>query len=84
MHNLDSLTDQHFDMPFPEVIFCLKEVQEMKFYLKPGFGYSKVSYSGIIIYPFQRILQGNRGAPEGWFLIKLYSESLLKIEMTWG
>ena len=37
-HNFDSLTDQAFDITLPEIIFCLKEIQEMKFYLRTVFG----------------------------------------------
>ena len=37
-HNLASLTDQDFDILFPVIIFCLKAIQEMKFYIKTVFG----------------------------------------------
>ena len=56
-------------MPFPEIIFCFSEIQEMKFYLRTCFMDSKGSYSGTTLQPFQGLCQINLGAPEGWFLI---------------
>ena len=68
-HNIASLTDQAFDVTFPEIIFCLKSIQEMKFYLRMVFGVSKGSYSRTILKPFLGIFQGKGGASVGWFLI---------------
>ena len=36
-----SLNNQAFDIPFPEIIFCLNPAKEMKLYLKISFGDSK-------------------------------------------
>ena len=56
-------------MPLTEIIFCLKEIQEMKFYLRTGFGGLKASYSGTIVQTFLGLLQGTQVTPTGWFLI---------------
>ena len=66
------------------MIWCLNSIQEMKLYLRTGFGESKVSYYGTIIQPFKVLLQLNVGEPAGWFLINLSYCSLLKIEWVWG
>ena len=42
-HKFASLTDQYFDLLLLAIILCLKEVQEMKFYLRTVFGDSKGS-----------------------------------------
>ena len=40
-HNFSSLTDQALNIPFPEIICCLKAIQKMKFYLRTCFCESK-------------------------------------------
>ena len=68
-HNFASPVDQDLDIPLTSIICCLKEIQEMKFYLRIGFGDSKVSYSRTMIRPFQVLFRVNGGSPAGWFLI---------------
>ena len=41
----------------------------MNLYLRTGFRYSKGSYYGTMLWPFQGLCNGNIGKPTGWFLI---------------
>ena len=68
-HNFASLTDQDFNIPLPEIICCLKAIQEMKFYLRMSFGDPKGSYYGTMLQPFQGLHQSKGGTPTGWFTI---------------
>ena len=36
-HNFDLLTDQAFYIPFTKIIFCLKAIQEIKFFIRMVF-----------------------------------------------
>ena len=58
------------DIPFTGIIFWFKEIQEMKFYPRTCFGWSKGSYYCTIIHPFQYLGQGSRGSLSGWFPIR--------------
>ena len=62
----------------------MKEIQEMKLYLRTIVGDYKGSYSGTTLQPFQGLCQGNRGAPSGLFPISFIIIIYFKIEDTWG
>ena len=47
----------------------LKDIWEIKLYIRTIFSEPKGSYSGTIIYPFQGLFRGDVGSPTGWFLI---------------
>ena len=50
-------------MPLTSIICCLKEIQEIKFYLRIGSGYSKGSYYGTTLQPLQGLRKGNKEEP---------------------
>ena len=69
LSNFSSLNYQAINISSPVIICCLKEIKQMEFYLRTGFGESKGSYSGTMLNPFQGLYQGNEVSLEGWFMV---------------
>jgi hypothetical protein len=65
-HPIASLVFQSLGIPKPAIVSMLSTIQDMKFYLRTGFGDSK-DYAGATGgVKIQGLCQGNGAAPAGW------------------
>ena len=72
-HSFLSLVAQAVGTPQPLIVCMLKAIQNMKLYLRTGYGDSDRYYcSKDILQPYQGAVQGNGAAPTLWLLISSF------------
>jgi hypothetical protein len=62
---------QAFGMPITAVETMLRAIENMKFFLRTGFGDSKSFAGGGISIKTQGLTQGNKASPAGWAVVSI-------------
>ncbi len=70
-HAIASLIFQSFGVPKSAIGSMLKGIEDMKFFLRPGFGDSKRFAGGGVQVKVQGLTQGNGVSPAGWAVISI-------------
>jgi hypothetical protein len=70
-HPIASMVFQSLGMPQEAAVSMLSTIQEMKFFLRTGYGDSKVYAGSAEGKRTQGLCQGNGAAPEGWGVISI-------------
>jgi hypothetical protein len=70
-HTMASLVFQAFGVPTTAIESMLGAIENMKFFLRTGFRYSKSFAGGGISIKSQGLCQGNGAAPAGWAVISV-------------
>ncbi len=70
-HAIASLVFQSFGVPTAAAESMLTTIQEMKFFLRTGFGDSTEFASSTVAIKTQGLFQGNGAAPAGWAVVSI-------------
>jgi hypothetical protein len=70
-HAIASLVFQSFDVPKSAIGSMLKAIEDMKFFLRTGFGNSKRFAGGGVQVKVQGLTEGNGASPAGWAVISI-------------
>jgi hypothetical protein len=70
-HVIASLIFQSFGVPKSAIESMLKAIEDMKFFLRTGFGNSTRLAGGGVQVKLQGLTQGNRASPVGWAVISI-------------
>jgi hypothetical protein len=70
-HTIASMVFQAFGVPSTAVEAMLTTIQEIKFFLRTGFGDSTDSASSKFEMKTQRLCQGNGASPAGWAVVSI-------------
>jgi hypothetical protein len=70
-HAIASLVFQSFGIPKSAIGSMLKAIEDMKFFLRTGFGDSRRFAGGGVQVKVQGLTQGNRASPAGWAVISI-------------
>jgi len=70
-HAIASLVFQAFGIPLSALESMLTTIQEMKFFLRTGFGDSKDFASSTLSIKTQGLCQGNGASPAGWAVVSI-------------
>jgi hypothetical protein len=71
VHAITSLVFQAFGVPKTAVESMLTTIQEMKFFLRTGFGDSTKFATSSLEIKTQGLCQGNRASPAGWAVVSI-------------